>query len=277
MSSRSFCCGALIASGALAWFAVAAPAPSTPQEAAPAVALYRRLDFKGIDDPKTTLQDLLDHLSGLYGVQFEVNEKAFRFEMVDDVLKKEVATPPIPPMKNARLDVLLQKLLGRIGIQSGATFLVRDEAIEITTGLFREAEVWGGGSVTKLPLVHRKFDKAPLSDVLKELSDLTEFTILLDPRAADKAKTPITARFMNTPLDTAIRFLADMSDLQSMQRDNVLYVTSKENAAAWETRLQKERKSGLEALSPDQAIEGARSPRIGTGRGPIAIVNPMGV
>jgi tetratricopeptide (TPR) repeat protein len=103
-------------------------------------ALGRTQRFEGFDDPKTTLQEALDQLANRYNVQFDVNEKAFKFEQVDDVLKKEIATPtPIPPM-NASLGTILRRILGRITINSGATFIIRRDTIEITTGLFSTAE-----------------------------------------------------------------------------------------------------------------------------------------
>jgi hypothetical protein len=270
MAPRSFCCGALIVSGAVAWFAAGAPAPPAKSEVSPAAALNRRADFGGFDDPKITLQEALDKLADLYGVPLEVNEKAFKFENVPDVLKAEVATTPVLPMKNARLDTVLDRVLKRITVGSGPAYLVRREGIEITTGQFRNAEVWGTHSGPFLPLVHRKFDKVPLDEALKELSDLTEFTIVLDGRTAERGKTAVTASFLNTPLDTAVQFLADMADLRSLQRDNLLYVTSKDNATAWQNRFQKERKLSEEG---DASIVGGSS-RLGSGRQMITVVNP---
>jgi hypothetical protein len=270
MSARSFCCGALIVSGAVAWFASGAPAPPAKPEVSPAAALHRRLDFAGFEDPKITLQEALDKLAEVYGVKFEVNEKAFKYENVPDVLRVEVATTPIPAMKNARLEDVLRRLLQRIGVGSGAVYLVRRDGIEITNGTFRIAEVWGGHRGPFLPLVHRKFEKVPLDEALKELSDLTEFNIVLDGRTAERGKTPVTASFLNTPLDTAVQFLADMADLRSLQRDNLLYVTSKENATAWESRFRKEKK--LNGEEGDATI--VRNSRLGSGPHTVTIITP---
>jgi hypothetical protein len=272
MSPRWFCGVGFVVVGALALATAAAPAPPAKADSSPLVAIYRKADFPGIDDPKTTLEEALDQIATLYNVQFDVNEKAFRFEGLDEIGKKEIATPnPVPPLKNVRLDVLLRRILRRITVQSCATFVLRGDAVEITTGLFRESEVWGIPTGLCLPLVHKKFDKVPLEDALKELSDLTDFDIVLDARVGDKAKAPVTARFQNTPLDTAVRFLADMADLQSLQQDNLLYVTSKENAAAWEARLRKEK----EACAPDGKVKAPRVPRLGSGPHSVTVVNPF--
>jgi tetratricopeptide (TPR) repeat protein len=102
--------------------------------------LGRTIKYDGIEDPKITLQEALDQLADRYKVQFDVNEKAFKFEMLDDVLKKEIASPtPIPAM-TASLGTILRKILSRLVVNSGATFLIRRDTIEITTGLFATAE-----------------------------------------------------------------------------------------------------------------------------------------
>jgi tetratricopeptide (TPR) repeat protein len=102
--------------------------------------LARTVKYDGLDDPKSTLQDVLDQLRDKYNLQFDVNEKAFKFENPDqDVLKTEVATPPIPPL-TASLGTVLRKILSRIKVNSGATFIIRRDTIEITTGLFATSE-----------------------------------------------------------------------------------------------------------------------------------------
>jgi hypothetical protein len=270
MSARALRCAALVVSGALAWSAAGAPAPREEPDTSPAAALYRRADFRGFDDPKLTLEQALDKIGRQYGVRFEVNQTAFRFESIPEVLNTDVAEKPVPAMKNARLDRVLTCLLKRITVQSDATYLVRHELIEITTSRFRNAEIWGLHGGPYLPPVTRNFRKVPLDKALEELAELAEFNIVLDVRTGEKGKAPVTARFLNTPLDTAVQFLADMADLRSLQRDNLLYVTSKDNATAWENRFQKERKLDDQG---DVAIVGG-GPRLGAGRGLVALRDP---
>jgi len=40
----------------------------------------KRIDFPGFADPKTTLTAAIDALQKLYGVDFTVNDRAFKFE-----------------------------------------------------------------------------------------------------------------------------------------------------------------------------------------------------
>jgi hypothetical protein len=69
------------------------------------------------------------------------------------------------------------------------------------------------------------------------LANATDSTIVLDGRAADKAKA-VTAALINVPLDTAVEILANMSGLQVVSRDRVLYVTTKDNADAMKKEMQ---------------------------------------
>ena len=191
----------------LSWGEAAPPPKPAKPDASLAVSLAKRADFSGIDDPKATLAEALDALAGRYAVNFDVNEKAFKFDQVNEVLKTEIANPnPIPALKNARLDAALGKVLQRVPAPSGAVIMVRREAIEITTGFFLRGEVWGENDRGPfLPLVHASFSKSPLSEALKDLADQADFNIVLDNRAGEKAKTPVTAKFRNTPLDTAVK------------------------------------------------------------------------
>jgi hypothetical protein len=96
--------------------------------------LDQTVEFPGIKaDPKMKLQELLDHLARQYGLTFDINEAAFRAEMVEDVGNKPVAEEPVPKMISVSLDTVLRKIMSRIPSQSGVTYVVRSDAIEITT------------------------------------------------------------------------------------------------------------------------------------------------
>jgi tetratricopeptide (TPR) repeat protein len=102
--------------------------------------LSKPINYLGLDDPKATLQEALEQLAKAYNLTFDINEKAFTFENVKDVAKTEVASPnPIPPVK-ATLATVLRKILSRVPVPSGATWLIRRDTVEITTGTFAAAE-----------------------------------------------------------------------------------------------------------------------------------------
>jgi hypothetical protein len=205
--------------------------PAAGAEAALIDGLARRIDFPGVDDPNATLREALDQLGKQSGLTFDVNEAAFREEMIDDIFSRPIGDRPIPKMRNVTVERALRKVLTRIPATSGSTFLVRREGVEITTGAAQAAEVWPKNyNGPRLPLVNVVFDKKPLGEALKELARQSGMNVVLDGRAGDKVKLPVTARLLNTPLDTAVRLLADMADLKPYPVDNLYFVTTRENA-----------------------------------------------
>jgi RNA polymerase sigma factor (sigma-70 family) len=206
-------------------------AKSREMELRPSKALATPVKFPGFDDPKTTLVEALDSLAKRYDITFDVNEKAFKAEQVNEVILTEIAQPhPIPEMQ-ARLGRILKKILDRIPNPSGATFLIRKDLIEITTQAAVRDELGIKGEGPLPPLVSEEFEEEPLKLALRRVSDSTESNIVLNLRPADKAQTLVTARLMNVPVETAVRILADMAGLQVVRLDNVLYVTTPEHAA----------------------------------------------
>jgi hypothetical protein len=221
----------------------ATAAGAAPPERADEVidTLNKPVQFPGIEDPKAVLIEALEQLAKLYGLSFEVNERAFRFDMVPDVLKTEIAQPnPIPPM-SATPAAVLRKVLARIPAPSGATFLVRKDAVEITTGDALREEVWGANYRGPwLPLVYARFEGVPLQEALRQLARQTDTNIVLDESVGSKARLPVTARLRNVPLEVALRLLADMAELQAVQVGNVAYVTTPHKAAPLRARLMAE-------------------------------------
>jgi RNA polymerase sigma factor (sigma-70 family) len=209
-------------------------------------ALRNPIRFNGADDSKMTLAEVLEQLAKQYHVAFDVNEKAFRLENKPDVLQTQVATTPIPAMTGSLASVL-QRILARVDVSSGATYIIRKEVIEITTNQFLYAELRlppegnpaDGSPIAPLgpQLIYEDLEEAALPAALRKVSEATGVTVVLDPKAYPKESTPkLTAKLMNVPVETAVRVLADMADLQVIRLDNVLYVTTAQKAA----RLRKE-------------------------------------
>jgi hypothetical protein len=255
---RYLCLGTLVLYAALAGFLASRPvAVRTAQAAAPPTRavkkpalvdlLYQKIDYPGEDDPKTTLGEALERLAKKYQVSFEINERAFKYEMINDVQRSEVANPNVLPPMKARLSFVLERILGRIPIPSGATWLVRSDHVEITSWAFARQEI-GLDRLTpanplddevnpppSLPpaLVHIDLEKRPLAEALDALADRTGWNIVLDTEAArGKEKVTITARLRNAPLDTAVRVVASIAGLSVVELDNVLFVSTREKTAA---------------------------------------------
>ncbi|HWY85798.1 MAG TPA: DUF4974 domain-containing protein, partial [Gemmataceae bacterium] len=187
------------------------------------------LTRKSLNDPmpdgqwvdRMTLKEALQELEKNYGFpKFAVNNMAFVAESGDgNVLDTGVTVPDVPGISKVRL---LRLILDQVPT-ANAGFLLRNNVIEITT------------SERTLPenqFVDGNFEDVPLEEVLTELSDRTGVTIVIDTRAKDKARTPVSARFQHeTNLATAVRLLADMAELKLVVVDRVLYVTLPSNNA----------------------------------------------
>jgi hypothetical protein len=136
------------------------------------------------------------------------------------------------------LGTVLKKVLSRIPVPSGATYLIRKDTIEITTVAAVRAELGLPDNRDLLPLVWETFENKPLPAALAKLGEASGFNVVVDGRVVEQVrKVEVTTRFANVPVDTAVQVLADMAGMASVRLDNVLYVTTAENAA----RLAKER------------------------------------
>jgi hypothetical protein len=261
MSRVSFVCGLLVLGAALtisqaqpkATAPAAPPAPPAKGENSAIAAL--KSEFQELPemaaDPAMKLGLVLKGLSARIEkefklrVQFSINVDAFERENVKEPSEIGiVADKPLLARKNITLDRYLRLILERVTekgpVASGATYLIRRETIEITTNRDLRARIWGDHPGPFLALVHANIEQKPLEDALKELADQSEHNIVLDARIGDKAKTLVTARFTNLPLDSAVTFLADMADLQPILQDNAIYVTTRDAALRWESKQKKE-------------------------------------
>jgi RNA polymerase sigma factor (sigma-70 family) len=194
--------------------------------------LNMHVKFDGIDDSRVSLIDALDLLGKRYNLPYRINEKAFRADNSNlDVFVFEFAKKrPLPPM-NAKLSTILQRILGRLPTKSGALWLIRKDYIEITTGAAVRAELGIPSNRPLLPLVWNSFENIPISEALITLSADSGYNVITDPRASEKLQTPtgITVLY-NVPVDTAVRLMANIAGLTVVRLDNVLFVTTNENA-----------------------------------------------
>src|SRR5260370_13396543 len=93
---------------------VKAPAVAKKDAAKPlsvAEKLAKRFNFDGMDDPKTTLQAALDHLSEKMDLHFDVEEYAFKAALADQsVLAVPVATTPMHVKRNLNRCTCIRKI-----------------------------------------------------------------------------------------------------------------------------------------------------------------------
>jgi hypothetical protein len=190
--------------------------------------LDEQLDMKYFQTPlslKESLALFMEHFA-TKGKELAilVDSEAFKEENPDapPIYDTVVQFPPFP--KKMKLATALRLALSK-AIPANATYVIRQEHIEITTFERVKPEALFG-----FPIL-AQFHKLPLHEALEELSSLSGATILLDTRVGDKAHTAVSARFQNTvSLETAVRLLAEMADLETEVRGNVLFVTNKPKA-----------------------------------------------
>lgn len=221
--------------------------------------LDKRIDLPTLDDPTVTLSNVLEFIEKEHGLHYRVNWKALAAEGIPP-REIKVAEEPIPEMKNTRISAVIQRILERVPSQSGAHLVIRRDGIEITTGEFLRQEIWGKSFEGPfLPLVRINVAEQPFNKVLVDLANQSDRNIIVDPRLKEKADQKVTVSFVNAPLDTVILFLCTITDSDLVIRDNVIFVTTKENAATLKARFKAEEKQA-DLDDPDVTP----GPRIGT-------------
>jgi hypothetical protein len=180
------------------------------------------------------LKDALNYVAQKSGLRLVVNQRAFE----NDQQIKEIEIQPVrlgPPgslVTASALRMILEQVNG--------AWLIRPGYLEITTFERTQPEVWHQLSLEErrtVPTVDVKFDKRPLAEALRQTAEASGINVVLDGRVSDPTKQLVTADLQEVPVDTAVRLMADMCGLQVVGLDNVIYVTSPENAKALRTAV----------------------------------------
>ena len=153
-----------------------------------------------------------------------------------EAFKADNSNPDVEnnPIKLSRLiGVRLRTALRTILQQLNGDFYARDDVLMVVPRARIES-----GVVLKQP-VDVGFEKRTLSDALKELSDMTGVSVVLDAQKQTDPSMQITADFRNVPLESAVRVLADMAGMKSVVMENMIYVTSHESAERLKEELAK--------------------------------------
>jgi hypothetical protein len=190
--------------------------------------LDREIDTKSFQEEKS-IKDTLERLQLTLkkeGVDFplKVSIEDFIRENVDAysdeeaVLGQKVKTPP--PLRKIKVATALDWILDAV-ITKNATYVVMPDHVLITTFAAVSPE-------RKLQAkVRGIFDKRPLSSVIQELSESIGVTVVIDSRAAENARRPVSVSFLNdVDLAGALRVLTEMADLKVMTLDGVIFITT---------------------------------------------------
>jgi hypothetical protein len=216
----------------------------------------------GIDP--TTLKEALQYLSDVGGVNILVDTAAFRSNGIEDIENYSVSLPKI---NGVRLGTVLHFLLAKID----AEYLLHHDYLEVTTVTRARPEEWPGNRPMEdtwkrplLPLVYAEFNRVPLGDALKELSDVSDVSIILDGSRAEQVRAAeVTAALKNVPVDTAVRILADAVGMEAVLMDNVLYVTESEHAE--QLRDANEHRRGMNINNNGMALQNGGLGALGGG------------
>jgi hypothetical protein len=110
-----------------------------------------------------------------------------------------------------------------------------------------------------------RFDKVPLAEVIRQLSEMSGVSIVPDPRLQEKAAMLISADFRgDTSLEAALRMVVNMADLRVVMTDGGAYVTTPSNANLMEKQLRsrkQEMEKEKEAPKKDEPKKAAAGPR----------------
>lgn len=208
--------------------------------------LMQRVTFdKPFDN--VALKEVIELLCDKHDLTILVDGKSFSnaalpvavaLNAADEILNAQIS---VPIMKNVRLGTILSHIADQI---DGVHLLYPDHikivsaahALTLTKPPFHDYpdENERGTAFEEIarsiPLVHVNFKEVALQDALREVELRTNRSIVLATQAGDKGKTPITARFTNVPVDTAVATLAESAGLQMVRKGNVLIVTTAERA-----------------------------------------------
>jgi hypothetical protein len=194
---------------------IAQPAKKPHPNVAIRESMSKPVDIdKAIEAP---LKDVLEFISDRFNLTLIVNDVAFKSlePPLENVGETHVKLPKMP---HVNLYTVLRLVLS--GIKG--TYIVREGFVEILTPeAVRE--------LIKTP-VHVTAKQQTLADVLEDLSEQTGANIVLDLRAEEKAQTLVTATLQDISLQNAVNVLSNMADLKSVVFDNVILVTTAENA-----------------------------------------------
>lgn len=176
----------------------------------------------------TPLNDALAFLTQHTGITFVLDARAYRTELsVEDPGSLPVE---LPKLTNVRLSLALRLLLEPIDTD----YLVQDNLVRVVP-----KKLVTGTRLLQQP-IDATFSRRPLAEALQDLADRSGANIVLDTRAAEPSKAPMTLTVHSAAVENVVLLLADMAGLNAVRVGNTLYVTTPENAS--ELRLEQERR-----------------------------------
>ena len=203
------------------------PAPKPAPKATPGKKSLAADTLKKMNEPSgITPQDPMTLKEAIQVMQdngfppIVVHVPAFKDENPEmpDIYETQIRWPQVKGLPRGKV---LQLILGQAPT-GNANFLIKPGYVLVTVNdaMHANKQFVRGASFVHLPL----------DEALQELSEMSGISVALDPRAGEKAKTLITARFPGeTNVAQIARVLADMADLKAVRVENIMYVTTRSN------------------------------------------------
>ncbi|MCE9531530.1 MAG: hypothetical protein K8T89_10475 [Planctomycetes bacterium] len=215
--------------------------------------LLERVTLK---DPlkNTPLSEVIEFLSDKYEINVIVDAKSFGGgpnmgvalnANEDEAFMKQPIN--VPALKNVRLGTILKIVADQIEgvyliqpdhiqiVSPARAFTLTNPPLKVNLRDEDEPAEDNNKLIRATAFVTANYGERPLQDALKDIEVRTSRTIVLANQAAEKGKTPVTARLTNVPVDTAVSTLAEMAGLKLIRKGNVLLVTTPERYKELET------------------------------------------
>lgn len=160
------------------------------------------------------LKDLIGFMEKDHKLKFIVNENHFRSAGEAAILDKKLT------LRQSVGGLRVGKALGIMLTSIQATYIVHKDHIGIVPVPEEE-------NIVRVTGVYKE---RPLNEVLAEIADDHDVTILVAPQSGDARMTFINSRLLNVPLESAIELLAVQADLRVIQRKGAYLVTGRDHA-----------------------------------------------
>ncbi|MCE9530300.1 MAG: hypothetical protein K8T89_04080 [Planctomycetes bacterium] len=158
-----------------------------------------------------------------------VNAEAFKTIHGKDFDVEKVWIEIETDLTNVHLSKVLVNACGQIN----AGYLLRDDRIEVLPleNIRKELNLKTISDGDLCHLVNRFFDGIPLEKALKILADRHDRKIEFSPLVKNQTEKFITARLVNTPIETALTTLAQKENLAVVRQGDAFLVTTAEHAS----------------------------------------------
>jgi hypothetical protein len=213
--------------------------PAQEVKTIPADAIRQALDQNlKLDYAGAQLDEVVTQLEAKTKIRFHLDTLAIG----------NLGLPPEQPF-TFRGEGKVRQLLQRMLAPYNLTYVQLEDTLVITTeeqGFHRQLR-------QRVPLDVRK---QSLDKALADLARATGVNLVVDPRVAKEAQTPVSLQLDDATVETSVRLLAEIGGLKAVCVGNVLFVTSEERAV----RIRKEE---MHPLAPH--MNGVTLPAVGAG------------